>query len=69
VTPAPDVGERAADAILGANPFVGIDPQELAEAVATWLSRAGRATGLLSATGTELARGLSACAGSGATAT
>lgn len=23
----PDLGERAADAILGANPFVGIDPR------------------------------------------
>jgi polyhydroxyalkanoate synthase len=55
----PDLGERAADAILGANPFVGIEPRELAGAVAAWLSRAGRASGLLSATGGELARGLS----------
>ncbi|HKF75640.1 MAG TPA: class II poly(R)-hydroxyalkanoic acid synthase, partial [Candidatus Dormibacteraeota bacterium] len=56
--PSSDIGESAADAILGANPFVGIDPQELAGAVAAWLGRASRASGLLSAGGAELARGL-----------
>src|SRR5215470_3334188 len=54
----PDIGERAADAILGANPFVGIDPQELAEAVGAWLGRAGRNSALLATAGGELARGL-----------
>jgi len=55
---APDIGERAVDAILGANPFVGVDARELAGAVATWLGSAARAAGPLSATGGELARGL-----------
>ena len=57
--PPRDIGEGAADAILGANPFVGVDPQELAGAVAAWLSRVTRASGLLSASGGDLARGLS----------
>jgi len=54
----PDIGERAADAILGANPFVGIDAQDLAGAVAVWLRRVAQGSGLLSASGGELARGL-----------
>ena len=54
----PDLGERAADAVLGANPFVGIDPRELAEAAASLLDRVGRTPGLLAAAGGEVARGL-----------
>ena len=54
----PDIGERAADAILGANPFVGIDRRGLAMAVTAWLGRAGRTSGLLATAGGELARGL-----------
>lgn len=54
----PGLGERAADAILGANPFVGIDRRELAEAVAAWLGRAATTSGLLTAAGGDLARGL-----------
>src|SRR5215831_2939783 len=50
------IGERAADAILGANPFVGIDRRDLAGAVASWLSRT---SGLLTSSGGEVARGLS----------
>jgi polyhydroxyalkanoate synthase len=57
-----NIAERAADAILGPNPFVGVDPQDLARAVASWLGRAGRATDLLAAGGAEVARGLAAVA-------
>jgi len=53
------IGEKAADAILGANPFVGIDPREMAEAVAAWLNRA---SGLLPDAGGDLARGLAGIA-------
>jgi polyhydroxyalkanoate synthase len=59
------IGEKAADAILGANPFVGIDPQELAAAVGTWIGRVGRTSGLLSDTAGELARGLTGIAAGG----
>jgi polyhydroxyalkanoate synthase len=52
------VGERAAEAILGANPFVGIDAGDLAGAVAAWLGGTTRASGLLSASGVEVAKGL-----------
>ena len=53
------IGEKAADAILGANPFVGIDPREMAEAVAAWLNRA---SGLLPEAGGDLALGLAGIA-------
>src|SRR5262245_4372526 len=56
--PRSDIGERAVDAILGANPFVGIDAKDLAGAVGAWLSRAGSASGLLSASAGDVARGL-----------
>jgi polyhydroxyalkanoate synthase len=53
------IGEKAAEAILGANPFVGIDARETAEAVAAWLNRA---VGLLPDAGGDLARGLAGIA-------
>ena len=53
------IGETAADAILGANPFVGIDPREMADAVAAWLNRA---SGLLPDTGAGVVRGLAGIA-------